>query len=151
MKVLITLQDVEPAVRINARLEQDGIETDVVSPLDDIRAAHQAREARHHRVHRRADRSVDRRHRQRAAVGRRRGRSVSRTTWTPHHSNGFAPSASSTFFRSRSTSTRSSATFVDILERRRLQKQTGLIGESRGDARNDGAGRADGAGVEHRA
>ena len=39
MKVLITLQDVEPAVRINARLEQDGIETDVVSPLDDIRAA----------------------------------------------------------------------------------------------------------------
>ncbi len=39
MKVLITLQDIEPAVRINARLEQDGIETDVVSPLDDIRAA----------------------------------------------------------------------------------------------------------------
>ena len=39
MKVLITLQDVEPAVRINARLEQEGIETDVVSPLDDIRAA----------------------------------------------------------------------------------------------------------------
>jgi DNA-binding NtrC family response regulator len=39
MKVLITLQDVEPAVRINARLEQDGVETDVVSPLDDIRAA----------------------------------------------------------------------------------------------------------------
>jgi DNA-binding NtrC family response regulator len=39
MKVLITLQDVEPAVRVNARLEQEGIETDVVSPLDDIRAA----------------------------------------------------------------------------------------------------------------
>src|SRR6185436_12410694 len=39
MKVVITLQDVEPAVRINARLEQEGIETDVVSPLDDIRAA----------------------------------------------------------------------------------------------------------------
>ena len=39
MKVVITLQDLEPAVRINARLEQEGIETDVVSPLDDIRAA----------------------------------------------------------------------------------------------------------------
>jgi DNA-binding NtrC family response regulator len=39
MKVLITLQDVEPAVRINALLEQEGVETDVVSPLDDIRAA----------------------------------------------------------------------------------------------------------------
>jgi len=39
MKVLITLQDVEPAVRLNGRLEQEGVETDVVSPLDDIRAA----------------------------------------------------------------------------------------------------------------
>ena len=37
MKVLITLQDVEPAVRINAVLERDGFETDLVSPLDDIR------------------------------------------------------------------------------------------------------------------
>jgi DNA-binding NtrC family response regulator len=39
MKVLITLQDVEPAVRLNALLESEGVETDVVSPLDDIRAA----------------------------------------------------------------------------------------------------------------
>ncbi len=39
MKVLVTLQDVEPAVRINALLEQEGIKTDVVSPLDDIRGA----------------------------------------------------------------------------------------------------------------
>src|SRR3954462_9481156 len=39
MKALITLQDIEPAVRINALLEQEGIETDVVSPLDDIRGA----------------------------------------------------------------------------------------------------------------
>src|SRR4051812_10257676 len=38
MKVLLTLQDVEPAVRINAQLEQEGIETALVSPLDDIRA-----------------------------------------------------------------------------------------------------------------
>src|SRR5690349_7094530 len=38
MKVLITLQDVEPAVRINAVLEREGIETDLVSPLDDIRS-----------------------------------------------------------------------------------------------------------------
>jgi DNA-binding NtrC family response regulator len=37
MKVLITLQDVEPAVRLNARLEQSGVDTTVVSPLDDIR------------------------------------------------------------------------------------------------------------------
>jgi DNA-binding NtrC family response regulator len=37
MKVLITLQDVEPAVRLNARLEQSGVDTAVVSPLDDIR------------------------------------------------------------------------------------------------------------------
>src|SRR3954468_24834107 len=39
MKVLLTLQDVEPAVRINALLERDGVDTALVSPLDDIRAA----------------------------------------------------------------------------------------------------------------
>jgi DNA-binding NtrC family response regulator len=39
MRVLLTLTDVEPAVRINAALEQSGVETDVVSPLDDVRAA----------------------------------------------------------------------------------------------------------------
>ena len=39
MKVLLTLQDVEPAVRLNALLEGDGIQTAVVSPLDDMRAA----------------------------------------------------------------------------------------------------------------
>jgi DNA-binding NtrC family response regulator len=38
MTVLITLHDVEPAVRLNARLEGDGIETALVSPLDDVRA-----------------------------------------------------------------------------------------------------------------
>jgi DNA-binding NtrC family response regulator len=36
--VLITLHDVEPAVRLNARLEADGHTTALVSPLDDIRA-----------------------------------------------------------------------------------------------------------------
>src|SRR5690348_4882780 len=39
MKVLLTLQDVEPAVRLNALLEADGVETAVVSPLDDMRAS----------------------------------------------------------------------------------------------------------------
>ncbi|MDE3128617.1 MAG: sigma-54-dependent Fis family transcriptional regulator [Gemmatimonadota bacterium] len=39
MTVLITLNDVEPAVRINAELEGDGIRTAVVSPLDDMRSA----------------------------------------------------------------------------------------------------------------
>ncbi len=39
MKVLLTLQDVEPAVRLNAVLEKDGVQTAVVSPLDDMRAA----------------------------------------------------------------------------------------------------------------
>ncbi len=39
MSVLITLTDVEPAVRLNAVLEQAGVETAVVSPLDDMRAA----------------------------------------------------------------------------------------------------------------
>jgi DNA-binding NtrC family response regulator len=39
MTVLITLNDVEPAVRINAELEGDGIRTTVVSPLDDMRSA----------------------------------------------------------------------------------------------------------------
>lgn len=38
MTVLITLHDVEPAVRLNARLEADGVETVLVSPLDDMRA-----------------------------------------------------------------------------------------------------------------
>jgi DNA-binding NtrC family response regulator len=39
MKVLITLTDVEPAVRLNALLERDEMETALVSPLDDVRAA----------------------------------------------------------------------------------------------------------------
>ncbi|MFL5635980.1 MAG: sigma-54 dependent transcriptional regulator [Gemmatimonadaceae bacterium] len=38
MKVLITLTDVEPAVRLNAVLEGEGIQTAVVSPLDDLRS-----------------------------------------------------------------------------------------------------------------
>jgi len=38
MKVLITLADVEIAVRLNALLEADDIETVMVSPLDDIRS-----------------------------------------------------------------------------------------------------------------
>ncbi len=38
-EILITLTDVEPAVRLNARLESDGFSTAVVSPLDDVRAA----------------------------------------------------------------------------------------------------------------
>ena len=37
MKVLITLTDVEPAVRLNAQLESNGIQTTVVSPFDDLR------------------------------------------------------------------------------------------------------------------
>ena len=37
MKVLITLTDVEPAVRLNASLEGAGIDTVMVSPLDDMR------------------------------------------------------------------------------------------------------------------
>jgi len=39
MKVLLTLNDVEPAVRLNAALEAEGVETAVVSPLDDMRSA----------------------------------------------------------------------------------------------------------------
>jgi len=39
VSVLITLTDVEPAVRLNAALEHAGVETEVVSPLDDMRAA----------------------------------------------------------------------------------------------------------------
>ncbi len=39
VKALITLTDVEPAVRLNAALEQAGVETEVVSPLDDLRTA----------------------------------------------------------------------------------------------------------------
>jgi DNA-binding NtrC family response regulator len=39
VKVLLTLQDVEPAVRINALLEREGVQTALVSPLDDIHAA----------------------------------------------------------------------------------------------------------------
>ncbi len=36
MSVLITLTDVEPAVRLNALLEADGVKTTVVSPMDDL-------------------------------------------------------------------------------------------------------------------
>ena len=36
MKVLITLADVETAVRLNALLEADDIATALVSPMDDI-------------------------------------------------------------------------------------------------------------------
>jgi DNA-binding NtrC family response regulator len=39
VKALITLTDVEPAVRLNALLEQTGITTELVSPLDDMRGS----------------------------------------------------------------------------------------------------------------
>ena len=39
MKVLITLTDVEPAVRLKNLLERAGVETEVVSPYDDLRTA----------------------------------------------------------------------------------------------------------------
>ncbi|HJU75197.1 MAG TPA: sigma-54 dependent transcriptional regulator, partial [Gemmatimonadaceae bacterium] len=39
VKVLLTLTDVEPAVRLNAALEKDGADTAVVSPMDDVRGA----------------------------------------------------------------------------------------------------------------
>jgi DNA-binding NtrC family response regulator len=37
MTVLITLHDVEPAIRLNAELEREGLKTEMVSPLDDMR------------------------------------------------------------------------------------------------------------------
>jgi DNA-binding NtrC family response regulator len=37
MTVLITLHDVEPAVRLNAQLEREGVKTEMVSPIDDVR------------------------------------------------------------------------------------------------------------------
>jgi DNA-binding NtrC family response regulator len=37
--VLITMHDVEPAVRLNAALEAEGVRTEVVSPMDDMRGA----------------------------------------------------------------------------------------------------------------
>ena len=39
MKVLITLTDVEPAVRLKNLFERAGVETEVVSPYDDLRTA----------------------------------------------------------------------------------------------------------------
>jgi len=36
LSVLITLTDVEPAVRLNALLEADGVKTHLVSPMDDV-------------------------------------------------------------------------------------------------------------------
>src|SRR5690606_25957319 len=39
VSVLITLTDVEPAVRLNALLERHGVATTVVSPMDDVNAA----------------------------------------------------------------------------------------------------------------
>ena len=38
MKVLLTMHDLEPAVRLNAVLERDGADTALVSPMDDMRA-----------------------------------------------------------------------------------------------------------------
>ena len=38
MRVLLTLTDLEPAVRLNAVLEAQGLETSLVSPVDDVRA-----------------------------------------------------------------------------------------------------------------
>ncbi len=38
MRAVITLADVEPAVRVNALLESSGVATELVSPVDDLRA-----------------------------------------------------------------------------------------------------------------
>ena len=39
LRALLTLTDLEPAVRLNAVLEQQGLETTLVSPVDDVRTA----------------------------------------------------------------------------------------------------------------
>ncbi|HEV8365575.1 MAG TPA: hypothetical protein VGQ52_18800, partial [Gemmatimonadaceae bacterium] len=39
MRILLTLTDVEPAVRLNAALEKEGAHTALVSPMDDVRGA----------------------------------------------------------------------------------------------------------------
>jgi DNA-binding NtrC family response regulator len=38
-RVLLTLSDLEPAVRLNGQLEAQGLETTLVSPVDDVRTA----------------------------------------------------------------------------------------------------------------
>ncbi|MGZ9247769.1 MAG: hypothetical protein ACXW61_18435, partial [Gemmatirosa sp.] len=38
-RVLLTLTDLEPAVRLNGQLEAQGLETTLVSPVDDVRTA----------------------------------------------------------------------------------------------------------------
>src|SRR5713101_7659535 len=43
-RVLITTDDLEQAVRVNASLEQAGFDTAMVSSLDDVRAAVRSRE-----------------------------------------------------------------------------------------------------------
>src|SRR2546426_11799228 len=43
-RVLITTDDLEQAVRVNASLEQAGFDTAMVSPLDDVRQAVRGRQ-----------------------------------------------------------------------------------------------------------
>ena len=129
MKVLLTLQDVEPAVRLNALLEKEGVATAVVSPLDDMRAAIR-RERPDIIVF-----SGDLNDPTNLAI-------VKEQLWDGAAAVGLADVADPVHVERLRT-----AGFVDvftkpvqvdevlgglhrILERRRLQRQTGLIGES---------------------
>jgi DNA-binding NtrC family response regulator len=129
MTVLITLHDVERAVRLNAQLEREGLKTEMVSPLDDMRGAIK-------RV--RPDVIV--------ATGELTDRLtesiVQEQLWAGVPSIGLADTSDERVLeRLRSIgyvelyvkpvdATELAAAVKRLLERRRLQRETGLIGES---------------------
>ena len=147
--ILITLHDVEPAVRLNARLEGDGHTTALVSPLDDIRA--EIRRAKPDLIvitgelHRRGQR----RRCCASSSGPAFPSSGSPTATIPRSASVSARSASSTSSPSRSSSTTSPTQLRAPAGAPRAPGGHGADRRERAAARGDGQGRADGARVEH--
>src|ERR1051325_5115375 len=126
--ILITLHDVEPAVRLNAQLERDGLKTAMVSPLDDLRGE----------IRRRKPELI-------VATGERQDALtvslIREQLWAGVPAIGLTDvSDESTLEKlktlgyvelySRPDASELAGAVKRMLERRRLQRETGLIGES---------------------
>ena len=142
--------DVEPAVRLNARLEQRGHRDRRSSRRSTTcapRSSARSRTSSSSRGELTDPANVA--HRARAALGRRRRRSASPTSTIPQHVERLRALGFVDVFPKPINVDEVVGGLRRMLERRRLQQLTGLIGESEAMREVMVQGRADGARVEH--
>ena len=149
MTVLITLNDVEPAVRVNKQLEADGIHTAVVSPAGRHARRAQEREARRAGVQRRPHRPADAGRGARTSSGPGVS-SIGLTNITdPAQLERLRAAGFVELYHKPADIGDVVAGVKRVLERRRLQQRDRAHRRERAAARGAGEGGADGAGDQH--